>query len=674
MLKIKITAKFIISFLVVAIIPLTIATYISYNSSRKALQEEVSNSLLAVADNKANQLSTYLNEQEKNASTLAHMSDTLSAIERYNEAFYSSEGIDGDEYNAVDSEFRPFFSYYRKSSGYDDLYLVSPKGNIVFSAKKREDTRSLYEVALYEASGLADVFIKSKESLRIEISDFEYSTELNKPIVYISAPIFKGAELIGAVALKMTNEGIVRLVKDHTGLGETGEVIVASNIDDKAVVITPLRFDDHAEFIRKVPLGSRAELDIQRAVKGEEGIGTTVDYRGREVLSVWKYLPSFRLGLVVKMDTQEILASADRLRNTLLKISLGLLLLVIVLAVPIARSISSPIKELTKVSRTISSGDLSARADIKANDEIGDLAKTFNEMTDKLVEAKANVEEQRGLLEKANKELDSFVYTASHDLRAPLRAISSFATFLEEDYKDKLDDGGRDHIREIREGAARMNRLIEDLLALSRISRIKNPFEDVNINTVIAEVIKQIEFDIKQHNVEVKVLEEMPIIHCDRIKISAAFLNLINNAVKFSSKNNKERPRVEIGYQDENDAYKFFVKDNCIGISPKYHNQIFGIFKRLHSAEEYDGTGAGLSIVKRVIDDHNGNLWIESDEGKGATFFFTIPKALKQKKKIGEILVEEGAVSEKDLEKALKKQHGGTQPPKYKGETKDHAG
>ena len=374
MLKIKITAKFIISFLVVAIIPLTIATYISYNSSRKALQEEVSNSLLAVADNKANQLSTYLNEQEKNASTLAHMSDTLSAIERYNEAFYSSGGIDGAEYNAVDSEFRPFFSYYRKSSGYDDLYLVSPKGNIVFSAKKREDTRSLYEVALYEASGLADVFIKSKESLRIEISDFEYSTELNKPIVYISAPIFKGAELIGAVALKMTNEGIVRLVKDHTGLGETGEVIVASNIDDKAVVITPLRFDDHAEFIRKVPLGSRAELDIQRAVKGEEGIGTTVDYRGREVLSVWKYLPSFRLGLVVKMDTQEILASADRLRNTLLKISLGLLLLVIVLAVPIARSISSPIKELTKVSSTISSGDLSARADIQANVEIGELA------------------------------------------------------------------------------------------------------------------------------------------------------------------------------------------------------------------------------------------------------------------------------------------------------------
>ncbi|MFH1752914.1 MAG: ATP-binding protein [Candidatus Omnitrophota bacterium] len=668
MIKIKITAKFIISFLIVALIPLAIVTSLSYNSSRKALKEEVANSLLAVADNKANQLKTYLNEQEKNASTLAHMSDTLNAVERYNDAYYGEGGTGGAEYNEVDTEFRPFFTYYQKSFGYEDLYLISPKGNIVFSVKMREDARSLYELALYEKSGLADVFIRSKESLKIEISAFEYSTAINKPIVYISAPVFKGAELIGAAVLQMTNEGIVRLVEDYTGLGDTGELIVASYIDDKAVVITPLRFDPHAEFIRKVPIGSKEEQDIQRSVRGEEGIGMTIDHRAREVLSAWKHLPSFRLGLVVKMDTEEILVSANRLRNTLLMISLGLLALVVVMAVFIASSISSPIKELTKVSSTISGGDLNARADIKANDEIGDLARAFNEMTDRLVEAKASVEEQRGLLEKANKELDSFVYTASHDLRAPLRAISSFATFLEEDYKDKIDAGGRDNIREIIEGAARMNRLIEDLLALSRISRIKNPFEDVNINTVVMEAVKQIEFDIKKNNVDLKIREYLPTIHCDRIKIGAAFLNLINNAVKFSSKNNKERPRVEVGYEDDGDSYKFFVKDNGIGIAPKYHNQIFGIFKRLHSAEEYDGTGAGLSIVKRVIDDHNGKLWIESDEGKGATFFFTIPKELKHKKKIGEILVEQGVVSEEEVEKALKKQYGDVTPPKPKGD------
>jgi two-component system CheB/CheR fusion protein len=161
----------------------------------------------------------------------------------------------------------------------------------------------------------------------------------------------------------------------------------------------------------------------------------------------------------------------------------------------------------------------------------------------------------------------------------------------------------------------------------------------------------------------------MPAVYCDRIKISAVFLNLVNNAVKFSSKNNKARPRVDVGYAAESEFHKFYVKDNGIGIDPKYHNQIFDIFKRLHSAEEYDGTGAGLSIVKRVIDDHNGKIWIESEAGKGATFCFTIPKELKKKKKkIGEILVEEGVITEKQLKEGLKKQEGkGSGPPEYKG-------
>lgn len=175
-----------------------------------------------------------------------------------------------------------------------------------------------------------------------------------------------------------------------------------------------------------------------------------------------------------------------------------LLVIVVVMAIAIARSVSSPIKALTQTSRVIAAGDLTARAHVLAKDEIGELAQSFNKMTDSLVEAKANVEEQRGLLEKANKELDSFVYTASHDLRAPLRAIASFTGFLEEDYKEKLDAEGQDYLKEIREGANRMSNLIEDLLKLSRISRIKNPYEDVAMNELIATVVKRIEFDIKE--------------------------------------------------------------------------------------------------------------------------------------------------------------------------------
>jgi two-component system CheB/CheR fusion protein len=177
-----------------------------------------------------------------------------------------------------------------------------------------------------------------------------------------------------------------------------------------------------------------------------------------------------------------------------------------------------------------------------------------------------------------------------------------------------------------------MSQLIADLLTLSRISRIKNPYEDVDINALIDSVVKRIQFDIEKHRVELKIQKGIPIIVCDRIKMGEVFLNLINNAIKFSSKNTKT-PRVEAGYMDMDEFHKFYVKDNGIGIDRKHHQEVFEIFKRLHTASEYEGTGAGLSIVKRVIDDHGGKIWIESELGKGATFFFTIPKALKKQPK-----------------------------------------
>lgn len=368
-----------------------------------------------------------------------------------------------------------------------------------------------------------------------------------------------------------------------------------------------------------------------------------------------------------------------------LAISIALLIIAFLLSAIIARSISKPLQVLTETAVQIENGDLSKRASVNSWDEIGLLAVTFNEMTVKLQESykhlenkveektkelskslqkyktqnkeleetrkamlnlledlreakkiveqdKINLEERQEELQKVNKELDNFTYTASHDLRAPLRAISSFTSFLEEDFLDKLDEEGRDYLAEIRKGTDRMSELMEDLLTLSRISRLKNPLEKVNINDLLNSIKERIELDIKEQKASLEIQESMPIIECDRIKIGQVFLNLINNAIKFSSKKNREHPKIEIGYLDKNSFYEFFVKDNGIGIDPRYHEQIFGIFKRLHTNTEYEGTGAGLSIVRRAINDHGGHIWVESKLGEGATFRFTIPKNMKNKK------------------------------------------
>ena len=659
----RITTKFVIWFLCISLVPLATAIYVSYKSSRTVLEEEVKNSLLAVTDNKANQVEAFFQRIKKDAVNLSSVPEVIDATEKFTDAL-QNYGEKSPEYNALAQKFMPMFSYYQKLGGYSDIVFISSDGGVIFSVKNSNEIESLYEVILNNRkSELAETFVKAKASQDTEISNFEYHSESKEGVIFIVVPIFKQANLIGFVAFEISNKGVYEFVQDYSHLGITGEAIIVSKIKEDAVFITPLRFDSNAAFIKKIKLKSREGFEIERAFKGVKGSGISIDYRGQKVLAVWRPLPTFRLCMIVKIDTKEVFAAAEKLRNALLRISLLLIVIVVIIAFSLARSISSPIKNLTHISKIISEGELSARVNIDSKDEIGELAVSFNQMTDKLVEAKASVEkkneeveEQKRLLQESNKELDSFVYTASHDLRAPLRGIDGLVKFIEEDYADKFDSQGKEYLKKIRTGATRMKQLIDDLLTLSRISRIKNPYEEVDMNELISSVISRIEFDVKQYKVELKVAANIPIVRCDRIKMQEVFFNLISNAIKFSSKNKSAAPKVEVGYSDKNDAYEFYVKDNGIGIDKKYHHEIFGIFKRLHTQEEYEGTGAGLSIVKRIIDDHKGEIRLDSEPGKGTTFYFTIPKKIPEQKKLGEILVDAGVISEDDLSKALKKQ------------------
>lgn len=244
-------------------------------------------------------------------------------------------------------------------------------------------------------------------------------------------------------------------------------------------------------------------------------------------------------------------------------------------------------------------------------------------------EAERRLEERRNELEKVNLELDRFVYTASHDLRAPLRGIEAFATFLERDYVKALDQPGREYIEEIKKGVHRMSTLIEDLLTLSRISRIHNPYEHVNMNELVKKVLERLQPALTGKKIEWHIPPDLPEVYCDRIKMTEVFVNLFSNAIKFSSK--QSHPRIELGYQRLATEHQFWVRDNGIGIKPRYHDQIFQLFKRLHTQDQYEGTGAGLNIVKRIIEEHEGKIWVDSEVGKGAAFFMTIPKELKKK-------------------------------------------
>ena len=220
------------------------------------------------------------------------------------------------------------------------------------------------------------------------------------------------------------------------------------------------------------------------------------------------------------------------------------------------------------------------------------------------------------------------MHTVSHDIRSPLMGIAWYADFLKNHHYDALDQKGRDSVEGICRGVDRANALIKDLLDLTRISRVRNPYQRASVKAMLDDVLAKLEYKIKQNQVDLKVQSGLPDIVCDPIKLKEVFLNLLTNAMKFASGRMGVQPSVIIEMQEMSDAYEFIVKDNGIGIAPEHHQEVFEIFKRLDVSEKYEGTGAGLSIVKSVIDDHGGKIWIISDVGQGAEFHFTIPKGL----------------------------------------------
>ena len=224
----------------------------------------------------------------------------------------------------------------------------------------------------------------------------------------------------------------------------------------------------------------------------------------------------------------------------------------------------------------------------------------------------------------ADQELKDFVYTVSHDLKAPLRKLDGFAKLLETEYGDKLNDEAFHYLDRITGNTQQMKLLIDDLLELSRIGKTDLETSDLSINTVLERVLDDLKDTIADKNAVIHIAENMPSVKINKTRLSQIFSNLIGNAMKFSREG--VPPEIEIGYTLNPRNICLFVKDNGIGIEEQYYTKIFSIFQRLHKKEDYEGTGIGLTIIKRIVANMGGSVWVESEFGKGSTFYFKVPK------------------------------------------------
>ena len=526
-----------------------------------------------------------------------------------------------------------------KRPSFREVFLLTPRGGQVVVST---DPGNEGQFRIYDR-----YFVEGKRAPYVQ--NVYPSPVTLQPTLTLSAPVTgERGELLGVLAAHLDLDYLDQNILQRTGLGRSGVVTL---VDRYQVVVTGRRYGDPASSAAAssaaassaaassaaIPGVTTTSPAVEEVIEGVDGAGLYRDLDGAEVIGVYRWLEQRELGLIVEIHQQEALSPARRLALSIVlagSVLVALLTAGIYLA---ARRIARPILAITGAAARVRQGDLSSRAPVPTDDEIGDLARTFNRMVEQLA---AEAEDRRHAaelretliaeLKAKNDELERFTYTVSHDLKAPLVTIRGFLGFLRQDAAAVASDpeaaGRLDHdVARIDAAAQKMGALLEDLLALSRVGRQSGRLREVAFGEIAREAGELVAGAIAERGVEVEIAPDLPAVRGDRSRLVELLQNLMENAVRYMG--DQPAPRLDVGIKDQGPPPVFFVRDNGIGIEPRYHDKIFGLFERL-DPQATEGTGVGLALVRRIVEIHRGRIWVESDgAGQGSTFCFTLPGA-----------------------------------------------
>ncbi len=609
----SIKIKLVAAFLVFTLVPMVLFGALILHNAKGQMKAVRLAQLDNVADLKKNKIETFFEERTGDIKSAR----SLEVVRRYLPLLSSlSRDRTDPRYKKESAELDRQVAAFREGYGYLDVMLADKGGNVVYASNPSHAAalgRRLPNLTAFEEGKkgvyFTDVFQNKEDGNRFEI--------------FATAPVqdFKGV-FAGEVVIEIDMDPIYKFIQDSTGLGKTGEALIVKKEGDSVSFLSPLRRDPQAALKKKAPFGEQGALAAQMAARGKSGSGITLDYASVEVLAAWRYIPSLRWGLVTKIDAGEAFIEVTRLRNIAMLIGAVLVIIVVTTAIFVARSLSAPLLELQRGAEIIGGGDLTFRVGTDAKDEIGRLSRAFDRMTKSLSVINAELNQKAVALEAANKELESFSYSVSHDLRAPLRHISGFLELLQSEPGVNADENGRRYMSVIARSAKRMGLLIDDLLAFSRIGRSELKLRTVNTERLVKEVISEFEPETKGRDITWNI-GMLPQVCADPSLLRLVLVNLISNAVKFT--NTRQKALIEIDCAPHEEECVFLIRDNGVGFDMSYKEKLFGVFHRLHRQEEFEGTGIGLANVRRIISRHGGRTWAEGAVDKGATFYFTLP-------------------------------------------------